>query len=59
MIRSENLPPRVLGEALTFDDVLLVPRHSAVHPRDTRIESQLTREIRLPIPLVSPRRWTP
>ncbi len=53
MIRSEGMPPRVLGEALTFDDVLLVPRHSAVHPRDTRIESLLTRGIALPIPLVS------
>jgi IMP dehydrogenase len=53
MIRSDSLPPRILGEALTFDDVLLVPRHSTVHPRDTSIETQLTRTIRLSIPLVS------
>jgi len=53
MIRSENLPPRILGEGLTFDDVLLVPGHSLVHPRDARIESYLTREIRLPMPLLA------
>jgi IMP dehydrogenase len=53
MIRSDNLPPRILGEALTFDDVLLAPRHSAVHPRETRIDSLLTRGIRLPIPILS------
>src|SRR5690606_17407258 len=40
-------------EGLTFDDVLLVPGHSMVHPRDTRIDSLLTREIRLPIPLLA------
>lgn len=44
---------KVLGEALTFDDVLLVPGHSTVHPRDTDVSSLLTRRIRLPVPLVS------
>ncbi|MEX2583220.1 MAG: IMP dehydrogenase [Gemmatimonadota bacterium] len=53
MMRSEKLPPRILGEGLTFDDVLLVPGHSEVHPRDTRIESQLTRDISLPLPLIA------
>jgi IMP dehydrogenase len=53
MIRNDSLPPRFLGEALTFDDVLLVPRHSEVHPAQTRIESRLTRAIVLPIPFVS------
>ncbi len=53
MIRSEHLPPRVIGEGLTFDDVLLVPGHSLVHPRDTQIESRLTNSIRLSIPLLS------
>jgi IMP dehydrogenase len=53
MIRSDNYPARILGEGLTFDDVLLVPRHSSVHPKDTSIESVLTRAIRLPIPLVA------
>jgi IMP dehydrogenase len=38
---------------LTFDDVLLVPRHSTVHPREVSIQSRLTRTIPLNIPLVS------
>jgi IMP dehydrogenase len=38
---------------LTFDDVLLVPRHATVHPRDVRTVSRLTRGIPLQIPLVS------
>jgi IMP dehydrogenase len=44
---------RILGEALTFDDVLLVPGHSLVHPRDTSISSFLTARIPLQVPLVS------
>jgi IMP dehydrogenase len=38
---------------LTFDDVLLVPRHSTVHPREVSTKSRLTRTIPLNIPLVS------
>ena len=38
---------------LTFDDVLLVPRHSTVHPREVSTKSRLTRTIALNIPLVS------
>ncbi len=41
------------GLALTFDDVLLVPRHSNVHPRDVSTASRLTRKIPLNIPFVS------
>ena len=41
------------GFALTFDDVLLAPRHSAVHPRDVSVSSLFTRGIPLNIPLVS------
>jgi len=44
---------RVLGEALTFDDVLLVPRYSSVHPRDTSVVTRLTDRIELRIPLIS------
>ena len=44
---------RLLGKALTFDDVLLVPAFSAVLPRDTDLSSPLTRNIRLNVPLVS------
>ena len=38
---------------LTFDDVLLVPRHSTVHPREVSVASRFTRRIPLNIPLVS------
>jgi IMP dehydrogenase len=41
------------GLALTFDDVLLVPRHSTVHPRDVSTGTRLTRKISLNIPFVS------
>ncbi|MGE0556284.1 MAG: IMP dehydrogenase [Gemmatimonadales bacterium] len=43
----------VRGVALTFDDVLLVPRHSTVHPREVSIASRFTRGIDLNVPLVS------
>src|SRR5437660_6429963 len=39
--------------ALTFDDVLLVPRHSTVHPRNVAVASRFTRKIPLNIPIVS------
>src|ERR671910_2835002 len=38
---------------LTFDDVLLVPRHSAVHPREVSTVTRFTRTIALNIPLIS------
>jgi len=44
---------RVIQKALTFDDVLLVPAHSTVLPRDVSLSTQLTRTIKLNIPLVS------
>ncbi|MCQ8896012.1 IMP dehydrogenase [Limnobacter humi] len=44
---------RVTQKALTFDDVLLVPAFSDVLPKDTSLSTQLTRNIRLNIPLVS------
>ncbi len=44
---------RLLQQALTFDDVLLVPAHSVVMPRDVDLSTQLTRQIKLNIPLVS------
>jgi IMP dehydrogenase len=44
---------RLLGKALTFDDVLLVPAYSQVLPRDTHLATQLSRNIRLNLPLVS------
>lgn len=44
---------KILGEALTFDDVLLVPAKSDVLPKDVSIETRLTKTIRLNIPIVS------
>ncbi len=44
---------RLLGKALTFDDVLLVPAFSKVLPRETSLSTNLSRNIRLNLPLVS------
>ncbi|RUM92331.1 MAG: IMP dehydrogenase [Thiomicrospira sp.] len=44
---------RILQEALTFDDVLLVPAHSNVLPSDVSLKTRLTRNIELNIPFVS------
>lgn len=41
------------GEGLTFDDILLVPQHSTVLPKDTDIKTKLTKKIELNIPLMS------
>ncbi|RUQ29582.1 MAG: IMP dehydrogenase [Candidatus Competibacteraceae bacterium] len=44
---------RIVQEALTFDDVLLLPAYSAVLPKDVSLKTQLTRGIALNIPLLS------
>ena len=44
---------RLLGKALTFDDILLVPAYSEVLPKDTSLRTQFTRNIQLNLPLVS------
>lgn len=44
---------RILEEALTFDDVLLVPAHSTVLPKDVSLATQLTRNITLNVPFIS------
>jgi len=44
---------RSISRALTFDDVLLVPSHSTVLPRDVSLKTRLTRTIQLNVPLVS------
>ncbi len=44
---------RLLGKALTFDDVLLVPAFSQVLPKDTSLATRLSRNITLNLPLVS------
>ncbi len=44
---------RVIQRALTFDDVLLIPAHSTILPRDVSLATRITRDITLNIPLVS------
>ncbi|MCC6531387.1 MAG: IMP dehydrogenase [Burkholderiales bacterium] len=44
---------RIVQKALTFDDVLLIPAHSTILPREVSLATQLTRAIRLNIPMVS------
>ena len=44
---------RLLQKALTFDDVLLVPAHSQIMPRDVSLATKLTRNITLNLPLLS------
>ena len=47
------MPYEKLREGLTFDDVLLVPAHSIILPRDVNLTTNVTRNITLNIPLVS------
>ena len=44
---------KILGEALTYDDVLLVPAYSEVLPRDVSLSTNFTRNIKLNTPIVS------
>jgi len=44
---------RIIEEALTFDDVLLVPAHSDILPRDVMLQTRLTTKIQLNIPILS------
>ena len=44
---------RIIEEALTFDDVLLVPAHSTIMPKDVSLKTLVTRDIELNIPLLS------
>ncbi len=48
---------RLVQEALTFDDVLLLPAHSSVLPKDVDLSTQFTREIRSTFPWFL-RPWT-
>ncbi len=45
--------PRIVGEGLTFDDVLLIPGPSSVHPKDVDLRTRLTADIELNIPVLS------
>ena len=42
-----------IEEAITFDDVLLVPAESSVKPGETKIQTRITKDIKLNIPLIS------
>ena len=53
MDRTADPRAAVIGEGLTFDDLLLLPGHSKVHPRKTTLASHLTADLRLSLPLVS------
>src|ERR1700749_78844 len=44
---------KFFGEGLTFDDVLLMPAYSQVLPRDVNIQSQLTKDITINVPMLS------
>ena len=44
---------KIIGEGITFDDVLLVPQFSSVIPNDVNLATNLTKKIRLNIPLMS------
>ncbi len=48
-----TIPSRFETEALTYDDVLLIPGYSEILPRDTQTDTKLTRNIKLNIPLIS------
>ncbi len=47
----------IVQDALTFDDVLLLPAYSTVLPKDVSLKTRLTRGINLNIPLVSYSKW--
>ncbi|MCS4236024.1 IMP dehydrogenase [Stenotrophomonas rhizophila] len=44
---------RIQAEALTYDDVSLVPAHSTILPKDVSLETRLTRDLRLKLPILS------
>src|SRR5262245_8705170 len=47
------MQPKIVGQAVTFDDVLLLPRYSDIVPSEVKVATQLTRNIRLNIPVLS------
>ncbi len=48
-----SIDQKFIGEGLTYDDVLLVPAYSAIHPRETDVSSLFSRNIRINIPIVT------
>jgi len=52
-MESKNLTNHKLQEALTFDDVLLVPAYSEVLPKEVQLKTRITRDLKINIPMVS------
>ncbi|AOG60768.1 inosine 5'-monophosphate dehydrogenase [Spiroplasma helicoides] len=50
---TNNLNGKIIGEGITFDDVLLVPNYSEVLPSDVSLKTKLTKNITLNIPIIS------
>jgi len=50
---SSSSNPKITLEGLTFDDVLVLPRYSEILPREVNTTTQLTRDLRIQIPIVS------
>jgi len=50
---SKNTPTKDIKEAFTFDDVLLVPAHSEVLPKEVSVKTRITRDLHINIPIVS------
>jgi IMP dehydrogenase len=48
-----GISKKIIGDALTFDDVLLIPNYSTVLPRETDVQTRLTKKVGLRIPLIS------
>ena len=44
---------KIIGEGITFDDVLLVPAYSEIIPNDVKLQTRLTRKIKLNVPLIA------
>ena len=52
-VRATRFTTTDITEALTFDDVLLVPRHSEVVPSEVDVSTRLTRNLSLKAPIIS------
>jgi IMP dehydrogenase len=51
--KTVHIKDKILGEGITFDDILLIPSRSSVLPRETDLHTRFTRTISLNIPLIS------
>jgi len=53
IMATNSQKPKIVGEGLTYDDVLLIPAYSEVLPRDVQLSSQFSRNITLKTPVIS------